>query len=73
MRVVLLDDFHPVISDSLANWNWNILDGKNWSVEDFKKNASTNTTVDRVVNTIASYVDLQCTCIILRYGTTIRS
>ena len=41
MRVVLLDDFHPVISDSLANWNWDILDGKNWSVEDFKKNAST--------------------------------
>ena len=40
MRVVLLDDFSPTINQTLSNWNWQIINGQNWTLEDFKKNAS---------------------------------
>ena len=38
MRVVLLDDFSPTINQTLSNWNWQIINGQNWTLEDFKKN-----------------------------------
>ena len=40
MRVVLLDDFSPIIDQTLSSWNWQAINGQNWTVEDFKKNAS---------------------------------
>ena len=39
MIVALLDDFHPFISESFSKWNWEYIDCKNWSLEDFKANA----------------------------------
>ena len=39
MRVALLDDFHPLISESFSKWNWEYMDCKDWSLEDFKTNA----------------------------------
>ena len=40
MRVVLLDDFSPIINQTLSNWNWQVINGQNWTLEDFKKNSS---------------------------------
>ena len=40
MRVALLDDFSPLIQQTLSNWNWQVINGKNWSLKDYKKNAS---------------------------------
>jgi len=40
MRVVVLDDFSPVINQTLSNWNWQVINGQNWTLKDFKKNAS---------------------------------
>ncbi|MDB9989935.1 hydroxyacid dehydrogenase [Flavobacteriales bacterium] len=40
MRIVLLDDFSPFINQTLSNWNWQVINGQNWTLEDFKKNAS---------------------------------
>jgi D-3-phosphoglycerate dehydrogenase len=40
MRIVVLDDFSQVISQTLSNWKWQVIDGKNWTLEDFKKNAN---------------------------------
>ena len=39
MRVALLDDFHPLISESFSKWNWDYMDCKHWSLKDFKANA----------------------------------
>ncbi len=39
MRVALLDDFHPLISESFSKWDWDYMDCKHWSLEDFKVNA----------------------------------
>ena len=39
MRVALLDDFHPLISESFSKWNWDYMDCQHWSLEDFKANA----------------------------------
>ena len=39
MRVALLDDFHPLISESFSKWDWDYMDCKHWSLEDFKANA----------------------------------
>ena len=39
MKVALLDDFHPIISKSFSKWNWECMDCKDWSLEDFKANA----------------------------------
>ena len=40
MRIVLLDDFSPFINQTLSNWNWQVINGQNWTLEDFKKNSS---------------------------------
>ena len=40
MRVALLDDFSPLIQQTLSNWNWQVINGQNWSLKDYKKNAS---------------------------------
>ena len=40
MRIVLLDDFSPIINQTLSNWNWQVINGQNWTLEDFKKHAS---------------------------------
>ena len=40
MRIVLLDDFAPIINQTLSNWNWQVINGQNWTLEDFKKHAS---------------------------------
>ena len=40
MRVALLDDFSPLIQQTLSTWNWQVINGKNWSLKDYKKNAS---------------------------------
>ena len=40
MRIALIDDFSPVINQTLSNWNWQVINGQNWTLEDFKKNAS---------------------------------
>ena len=40
MRIVVLDDFSPVINQTLSNWNWQVITGQNWTLEDFKKNAN---------------------------------
>jgi D-3-phosphoglycerate dehydrogenase len=40
MRIVVLDDFSPVINQTLSNWNWQVINGQNWTLEDFKKNSS---------------------------------
>ena len=40
MRIVVLDDFSPVINQTLSNWNWQVINGQNWTLEDFKKNAN---------------------------------
>ena len=38
MRIVVLDDFSPIINQTLSNWKWQVVNGKNWTQEDFKKN-----------------------------------
>ena len=40
MRVALLDDFSPLIQQTLSTWNWQVINGQNWSLKDYKKNAS---------------------------------
>ena len=40
MKVALLDDFHPTIHETFSSWNWEIIDGKNWTAEDFRLNAA---------------------------------
>jgi len=40
MIVALLDDFSPLIQQTLSNWNWQVINGQNWSLKDYKKNAS---------------------------------
>jgi D-3-phosphoglycerate dehydrogenase len=40
MRIVVLDDFSPIINQTLSNWKWQVINGKNWTLEDFKKNAN---------------------------------
>lgn len=40
MRIVLLDDFSPIINQTLSSWKWQVINGQNWTLEDFKKNAS---------------------------------
>ena len=40
MRIVVLDDFSPIINQTLSNWNWQVINGQNWTLEDFKKNSS---------------------------------
>ena len=40
MRIVVLDDFSPLINQTLSNWNWQVITGQNWTLEDFKKNAN---------------------------------
>ena len=40
MKVALLDDFHPIVHETFSSWNWEIVDGENWTVEDFKLNAA---------------------------------
>ena len=40
MRIVLLNDFAPIINQTLSNWNWQVINGQNWTLEDFKKHAS---------------------------------
>ena len=40
MRIVVLDDFSPIINQTLSNWSWQIINGLNWTLEDFKKNAN---------------------------------
>ena len=40
MRVALLDDFSPLIQQTLSTWNWQVINGKNWSFKDYRKNAS---------------------------------
>ncbi|MBD00178.1 MAG: hydroxyacid dehydrogenase [Crocinitomicaceae bacterium] len=39
MRIVLLDDFSPIINQTLSSWKWQVINGQNWTLEDFKKNA----------------------------------
>jgi len=39
MKVALLDDFHPTIHETFSSWNWEIIDGKNWTAEDFQLNS----------------------------------
>jgi D-3-phosphoglycerate dehydrogenase len=40
MRIALLDDFSPIINQTFSNWNWQVINGQNWTLEDFKKNAN---------------------------------
>ena len=40
MRIVVLDDFSKLINQTLSNWNWQVINGQNWTLEDFKKNAN---------------------------------
>ena len=39
MKVALLDDFHPLIQQSLTDWQWEVINGQKWSLEDLKTNA----------------------------------
>ena len=40
MRIAVLDDFSTLINQTLSNWNWQVINGQNWTLEDFKKNAN---------------------------------
>ena len=40
MRIAVLDDFSTLINQTLTNWNWQVINGQNWTLEDFKKNAN---------------------------------
>ena len=40
MKVALLDDFHPIVYETFSSWSWDIIDGKNWTAEDFQLNAA---------------------------------
>ena len=37
MKIALLDDFHPVISETIKEWGWEVLSVQNWSENDFRK------------------------------------
>ena len=39
MKVALLDDFHPLIQQSFTDWQWEVINGQKWSLEDLKTNA----------------------------------
>lgn len=38
MKVILLDDFHSIIRLTLEKWGWEVVDAKDWKLEDFKIN-----------------------------------
>lgn len=40
MRIAVLDDFSTLINQTLSNWNWQVINGQNWTLKDFKKNAN---------------------------------
>jgi len=37
MKIALLDDFHPLISETIKEWDWELLSAQNWSENDFRK------------------------------------
>ena len=39
MKIALLDDFHEIIESTLIDWGCEIIDGKDWTTSDFKKNS----------------------------------
>jgi hypothetical protein len=40
MKVILLDDFHSLIPNTLQSWGWDVVNAKDWGIEEFKKKIS---------------------------------
>ena len=42
MKVILLDDFHSTINDTLKKWNFEVIDGRGFDTEDLKNHLDIN-------------------------------
>lgn len=42
MKVILLDDFHRIINDTLKKWNFEVIDGRGFTTEDIKNHLDIN-------------------------------
>ena len=42
MKVILLDDFHSTINDTLKKWNFEVIDGRGFTAEDLKNHLDIN-------------------------------
>ena len=42
MKVILLDDFHSTINDTLKKWNFEVIDGRGFTTEDLKNHLDIN-------------------------------
>ena len=42
MKVILFDDFHSTINDTLKKWNFEVIDGRGFTTEDIKNHLDIN-------------------------------